>query len=355
MIVHRGDRDIDAARRDLRAGRQIAVDAHDVRQAVVREPLGDRLRVHAVAQLQGDRRILRIHLALRADCDRQRFGDVAAERDDVDGRHAGLHAEELHQLGRLAIRVARLVFRRSIGAGQRRRQIAAACARLRSVEDPMSSDCIDPHAASVAARTTVHNSFSHECVRFHCRIPYSTGCLLRFDAAEPRIVAARLQRDDRGLIAQVAPVPAVLPGERRDERAVRFARALLDLVAAIVARGPFAFGRLAVKLEVHRSALHAPRVEHRLAHRERRLVFQLFATGQVDLDVAAVVLARMRVHHFGDRLAGLAGAERVEPDEPADAERIDRVLRRQHECDEDGGRRERSDESADAASRRREA
>src|SRR5688572_29401373 len=139
----------------------------------------------------------------------------------------------------------------------------------------------------------------------------------------------------------------MLPGERRDARAVRFARALLDLVTAEVALGPFAFGRLAVKLEVHGSALHAPRVEHWLAHCERCLVFQLFASGEIDLDVAAVSLARMRVHHFGDRFARLARAERVEPDEPTDTERIDGVLRRQHERKQNGRSGERSDRSAD--------
>src|SRR3954470_13368377 len=89
---------------------------------------------------------------------------------------------------------------------------------------------------------------SIHCIRFIWG-PLFDCCLLRFDAAEPRVIAARLQRDDSRLIAQVTPIPAVLAGERRNERAMRLTRALLDLVAAIVARGPFAFGGLAMKLE----------------------------------------------------------------------------------------------------------
>jgi len=183
VIVHSGNRDIDAAGRDLRGGRQIAVDTHDVRQAIVCEPLGDRFSVHAVAHLQGDRRILRVHLALRTDCHRQHFGDVAAERDEVDGRHAGLHAEELHELGGLAIRVACLVLGRPIGAGQCRREIATRGARFRSRRRGRAG----LHGPARGERCSEHHraqQLQHiERVRFHCWIPYSTAAF--FDSMRP--------------------------------------------------------------------------------------------------------------------------------------------------------------------------
>src|SRR6185503_3655319 len=111
---------------------------------------------------------------------------------------------------------------------------------------------------SVAARATVHNIFSPFIAFAFIAVPLFDCCLLRFDAAEARVIAVRLQSDDSGLVAQVTPIPAVLVGERRNERAMRFARALLDLVAVVVVSGPFAFGRLTMKLEVHGPALHAP-------------------------------------------------------------------------------------------------
>jgi hypothetical protein len=56
------------------------------------------------------------------------FGPTATESTsvDIDRRHARLHAEELHELGGFAIRVAPLVLSGSIRARERSSKAAAA-------------------------------------------------------------------------------------------------------------------------------------------------------------------------------------------------------------------------------------
>ena len=82
------------------------VETHDVRQAVVREPLVDRLAAGALVE---PRRVLHVDLAVRPDGAREHLGRVAAGGEQLDDGHARPHAEELHDLRVVPVVVARAI------------------------------------------------------------------------------------------------------------------------------------------------------------------------------------------------------------------------------------------------------